>query len=68
MSKRALRAVDRGGLNSTVYLYFTVSALKLTPEIVAIIGAIFAIILILVYVVIKKPKGSKRDSELTHTN
>jgi len=55
-------------MNSTVYLYFTVSALKLTPEIVAIIGAIFAIILILVYVVIKKPKGSKRDSELTHTN
>jgi outer membrane protein assembly factor BamB len=63
-----IQAVDRGGLNSTVYVYFTVSALKLTPEIVAITGAIFAIILILVYVAIKKPRGSKRHPELTHTN
>jgi outer membrane protein assembly factor BamB len=63
-----IQAVDRGGLNGTVYVYFTVNALKLTPEIVAIIGAIFAIILILVYVAIKKPKGPKRDPELTHAN
>ena len=63
-----IQAVDRGGLNSTVYVYFTVSALKLTPEIVAIIGAIAAIILISVYVAIKKSRGSKKDPELTHAN
>jgi outer membrane protein assembly factor BamB len=56
-----IQAVDRGGLNSTVDVRFTVSALKLTPEIVAIIGAIFAIIIVLVYVVVKKSRGLKKN-------
>jgi outer membrane protein assembly factor BamB len=56
-----IQAFDRGGLNSTVLVDFNVSALKFTPEIAAIIGAVSAIIVVLTYVVVKKSRVTKKE-------
>lgn len=58
-----IQAVDRGGLNSTVSVHFTVNVFRLRPEVVVIIGAVLAIIVIVVTIIIKKSRGLKQSKE-----
>jgi len=56
-----IEAFDRGGSSSTVQVYFTVSASNLTPEMVTIIGASSAIVIVSVYVAVRKSRSAKRE-------